>query len=79
MSRFLFEKESCMDYQILIKKLRNSLIVSQVELANMLGVSYSTVNRWEKEHHEPTIKAKRRIVQLCKDNNIGLENLKNGK
>ncbi len=60
------------DYQILVKRLRDKLILSQTELAQMLGVSYASVNRWEKNHHEPTIKAKRKIVQLCIRNKIDL-------
>ena len=45
-----------MDYAKLIKELREKLIISQSELAEMLGVSFSTVNRWEKGKHVPTIK-----------------------
>ncbi len=58
------------DYQILVKELRDKLIISQTELAEMLGVSFASVNRWEKGHHEPTIKVKRKIVQLCRKNKI---------
>lgn len=60
------------DYQKMILNLRDKLIISQMELADMLGVSFASVNRWEKGHHEPTIKAKRKIVELCKQNNIEL-------
>lgn len=40
-----------------------------------LGVnsSFSSINRWETGKHEPTIKVKRKIVELCKENNIDLE------
>lgn len=62
-----------MDYKSIIKLLRQKLILSQQELADLLGVSFSSVNRWEKGHHEPTIKAKRKIVELCKQNNIEIE------
>ena len=60
------------DYQKMIISLRNKLIMSQEELAKYLGVSFASVNRWEKGHHEPTIKAKRRIVEECKKNKIEL-------
>ncbi len=60
------------DYQKMILNLRDKLIISQMELADMLGVSFASVNRWEKGHHEPTIKVKRKIVELCKQNNIEL-------
>lgn len=62
-----------MNYQRLVKELRIKLILSQQELANLLKVSFSSINRWETGRHEPTIKVKRRIVELCKENNIDLE------
>ena len=36
-----------MDYQKLIKDLREKLILSQEDFAKLLGVSFSTVIRWE--------------------------------
>ena len=60
------------DYQKMILALRDKLIISQVELANMLGVSFASVNRWEKGHHEPTIKVKRKIIEECRKNEIEL-------
>lgn len=60
------------DYQRLVIELRNKLVISQTELANMLGVSFASVNRWEKGHYEPTIKVKRKIIELCKKNDIEL-------
>lgn len=59
-----------MEYKDMIKVLRKKLILSQEEFAKLLGVSFVSVNRWENGHHEPTIKVKRKIVQLLKDNNI---------
>lgn len=61
------------DYQKMIVSLRNKLILSQEEFAKLLGVSFASVNRWERGHHEPTIKVKRKIVELCKENNIELK------
>ena len=48
-----------MKYSEAIKLLRKKLILSQVEFAELLGVSYMSVNRWETGKCEPTIKAKR--------------------
>lgn len=59
-----------MNYAKIIKKLREKLILTQTEFAEILGVSFTTVSRWEKGIHEPTMKVKRKIVELCKDNNI---------
>lgn len=63
-----------LDYSSLIRKLRAKLNVSQEELARVLGVSFSSVNRWENERHEPTIIAQEKLKDLCKENNIDLEN-----
>ena len=53
-----------MDYQKAIKQLREALLITQTELADILGVTYQTVNRWEKGYHQPTMKAKRRLMKL---------------
>ena len=62
-----------MDYQRLVKELRLKLILSQQEFADLLNVSFASINRWETWKHEPTTKIKRKIVELCKANNIDLE------
>lgn len=59
-----------MDYAKLIKELREILIISQTELAEILGVSFSTVNRWENGKHEPTIKAKKKLYELFIQKNM---------
>ena len=61
------------DYPALVKKLRDKLIISQEELAKLLEVSFATINRWENGHTEPTIKAKRKLFELCKENGIKIE------
>lgn len=58
------------DYQKMIVSLRSKLILSQEEFATLLGVSFASVNRWERGHHEPTIKVKRKIIELCKKQGI---------
>ena len=45
-------------YQEVIKKLRSKMILSQIEFAEELDVSFATVNRWKTGKHDPTIKAK---------------------
>ncbi len=62
-----------MNYSKLVKELREKLILSQEEMADLLGVSFMSVNRWETGKFEPTIKVKRKIVELCKLHNIDLE------
>ena len=60
-------------YPSAIRRLRAKLNISQTELAAMLGVSFTSVNRWEKGHHEPTVIAKEKLKQLFKDNGIEME------
>ncbi len=62
-----------LDYSSLIRKLRAKLNVSQEELARVLGVSFSSVNRWENERYEPNIIDQEKLKDLCKENNIDLE------
>lgn len=62
-----------MDYSKLIKFIREKLFLSQTDLANLLDVSFSSISRWEAGTFEPTIKAKKKISELCKKENINLE------
>lgn len=48
----------------LIKQYRNKKFITQEELANQLGVSFVTVNRWEKGKYDPTMKQKRVLYEL---------------
>lgn len=59
-----------MNYSLTIKKLRQKLFISQKELAEELNVSVVTVNRWENGKFEPTLKLKRRLNELFKQNGI---------
>ncbi|MDD2562403.1 MAG: helix-turn-helix transcriptional regulator [Eubacteriales bacterium] len=59
-----------MKYHLAIRELRQKMFVSQEELAEMLGVSHITVNRWENQKYEPTIKAKRKLQELFIKYNI---------
>ena len=62
-----------MTYAEAVKKLRTTLILSQTELANLLGVSFQTVNRWERGTHQPTIKAKRKLAHYFKKHKIEVD------
>lgn len=62
-----------MNYSKAIKELREAMVLSQEEFAEKLGVSFATVNRWENGHHEPTYKAKRKIIFLCKKYGIEIK------
>lgn len=66
-----------MNYALLLRKIRDYLLITQTELAKMIGVSFSTVNRWENNKTEPTMKAKRKIKLLCDKHKIEMENYTN--
>lgn len=65
-----------MNYTALLKYIREELCVTQMELADMLEVSFASVNRWENDRFEPTMKAKRKIKELCKKNKIKMEDFR---
>lgn len=62
-----------MNYSKVIKKLRGKLLVSQQGLADILGVSFLSINRWENNKNNPTYSARRKIKVLCDQNGINME------
>lgn len=59
-----------MNYPRLIKHIRETLLFSQTELAEELGVSFATINRWENGRHKPIMKYRRKIREFCKKHGI---------
>lgn len=55
------------DLPQLLKSLRKKLGLSQEELAQKLGVSFTSVNRWENQQTKPSKLARRQIETLCKE------------
>ena len=53
-----------------VKHARTTLKLSQEKFAALLGVSFATVNRWEKGHATPTYETLERFNALCKENGI---------
>jgi len=62
-----------MEYSEKIKRTREKLLLTQYELANMLGVNSVTVCRWETGKSEPNIKAKKAFRNFCNQNGIIFE------
>jgi len=52
-----------------VKTIRQHLKLSQAELAQALGVSFATVNRWENGKTAPSKLAQRQFELFCKDKN----------
>jgi len=59
-----------MDYSQKIKEYRSKVLLTQEELADKLGVTFISVNRWENGHYEPTMKVKRKLRELFKEAGI---------
>ena len=55
-----------MTYSEGIKLLRRKMLLTQIEFAEMLGVSFASVNRWENGEFDPTMKIKRKLAPLFK-------------
>lgn len=53
-----------------IKKLRQGLGYTQEELAMFLGVTVTTISRWENNHYQPSKLARRLIEELKKEAKI---------
>ena len=62
-----------MEFSQLVLEVRKTLKITQEQLARELGVSFSTVNRWEKGRANPNNLAKRAFFQFCKDNDIDID------
>lgn len=54
----------------LIKKIRAYLNMSQTELAELLNISFATVNRWENGRAIPNKLAQSTLYELCKEHNV---------
>lgn len=52
--------------RIKIKELREKMMLTQVEFAKLLGISFASVNRYENGKSIPTMKVRRSIYKLMK-------------
>jgi DNA-binding transcriptional regulator YiaG len=53
-----------------VKEVRVKLELSQEQLAREIGVTFSTVNRWENGKTQPNNLAKKVFNEFCKKHNI---------
>lgn len=56
-----------------IKQIRCKSLLSQEAFAKMLGVSFTTVNRWETGKSKPSLKTLRVIDVYCKSKDIDFD------
>ena len=62
--------EGHMSFSSSIKYIRQNSLLSQEAFAKELGVSFTTVNRWESGKSKPSYKAMKLIDEYCKKNSI---------
>ena len=58
-----------------IRNFRLSCLMNQTEFGNALGVSFTTVNRWENGKARPNIKVMKALKQYCGERGIPYEPL----
>ena len=62
-----------MTYAEAIKKIRSKMLLTQMEFAQLLGVSFASINRWETGRFEPTMKIKRKLAPIFRKHGIEVE------
>lgn len=63
-----------MTYSEKIRSVRETLLMTQEEIAAELGVTPITVCRWETGKTEPSIKARKAFRDLCERNGLTFDN-----
>ena len=58
-----------------IKRIRQRSFLTQQDFADKIGVSFSTVNRWESGRAKPNLRAMKSINTFCFENNIPYETI----
>lgn len=59
-----------MTYSDEIKLLRQKCFLSQEAFAREIGVSFSSINRWEGGKSRPNMSAMKSIKEFCEKNNL---------
>ena len=57
----------------IVRAIRLELGLTEVGLAHALGVSFTTVSRWENGHMKPSRLARQALAQLAAENGILVE------
>lgn len=64
-----------MSYSEEIKKLRQKCFLSQEAFARELGVSFSSINRWEGGKSKPNMSAMKKIMEFCETHTLDFSTL----
>lgn len=62
-----------MEFPKLVKAIRKDLGLSQEQLARVLNISFSTVNRWENSKSRPSQMAKELFFKFCEQQGIDIK------
>lgn len=62
-----------MDLGDRLKEIRRKCLLSQSEFAEELGISFSTVNRWENNKSTPNYQTLKKIRDFCEKKGIPFE------
>lgn len=62
-----------MEFKDKLKNVRGLLLISQAKLAEILGVSFSTINRLENGKNMPNFITVKKFEKICNDNAIFFE------
>ena len=60
-----------------LKRTRQKSFLTQTEFAKAIGVSYSTINRWETGKSRPNLTAMKNLKSFCETRNLSYENIEN--
>ena len=58
-----------------VRYVRLMMNLSQKKMAQLLSVSYATINRWENTKNEPSKLAQKSFYDFCENNFIDIDNL----
>ncbi len=61
-----------------IRYIRAERLLSQQEFADAVGVSYSTVGRWERENRKPQARAIGKFILWCQKNGVDFSDVEDG-
>lgn len=61
-----------MKFSDAIIQIRHKCYLTQSDFAEKIGVSFSTVNRWENGKNVPNMKTIKKLDAFCKENEINI-------
>lgn len=61
-----------MEFKEKVKYARGEMMITQEELAKQIGVSFTTINRWEAGKTEPRLIELKKFENFCNANKIAL-------